>query len=196
MPRIARRAAPPTSPDVEPPQPHNRLLVERKLAPADAIDRTRVLANLAESPLAWLVRRGHVSARQFSAGERLRGDFQRASLAPRVTMRWDAAPADRGARGAPDALDPTMAQIAARARFDAAIAAAGRGLSDVLWRVVCLGEGLETAERALGWPSRAGKVVLGLALDRLADFYDRGAAAPPRPTAASAARSQVAECAA
>ena len=26
-------------------------------------------------------------------------------------------------------------------------------------------------ERALGWPARAGKLVLGLALDRLADFY-------------------------
>lgn len=196
MPKIARRNAPLAAPDVDPPQPNNRLLAERRLAPADAIDRMRVLANLAESPLAWLVRRGHVTARQFNAGERIRGDFQRASLAPRVTMRWDAAPADRQARGAPDALDPTTAQIAARARFDAAIAAAGRGLSDVLWRVVCLGEGLETAERALGWPSRAGKVVLSLALDRLADFYERGGTAAPRAPERSAARSQVPERAA
>jgi len=36
---------------------------------------------------------------------------------------------------------------------------------------VCNGDGLETAERALGWPARAGKVVLLLALDRLGDFY-------------------------
>jgi hypothetical protein len=34
-----------------------------------------------------------------------------------------------------------------------------------------MGEGLETAERALGWPSRAGKLVLRLALDRLATHY-------------------------
>jgi hypothetical protein len=27
------------------------------------------------------------------------------------------------------------------------------------------------AETALGWPARAGKLVLGLALDRVADFY-------------------------
>jgi hypothetical protein len=41
----------------------------------------------------------------------------------------------------------------------------------VLWRIVCAGEGLAAAEKALGWPSRAGKLVLGLALDRLADHY-------------------------
>jgi hypothetical protein len=44
-------------------------------------------------------------------------------------------------------------------------------LADVAWRVLCLGEGLETAERALGWPSRAGKLVLTLALDRLVAHY-------------------------
>jgi hypothetical protein len=41
----------------------------------------------------------------------------------------------------------------------------------VLWRVVCAGEGMRDAERALGWPARAGKLVLGLALDRLARYY-------------------------
>jgi hypothetical protein len=34
-----------------------------------------------------------------------------------------------------------------------------------------LGEGMREAETALGWPARAGKVVLCLALDRVADFY-------------------------
>ena len=41
----------------------------------------------------------------------------------------------------------------------------------MLWRTVCGGEGMRDAERALGWPARAGKLVLGLALDRLAEFY-------------------------
>lgn len=129
-----------------------------------------VTTNLAESPLAWLVRRGMVSARQFEAGERLRDDFMRAGLAPSVTMRWHAV-ADRRRYGPAEALDPTMAQLAAKQRFEGAAAAAGPGLNDVLWRVVCLGEGLVTAEAALGWPVRAGKLVLGLALDRVADFY-------------------------
>lgn len=51
---------------------------------------------LAESPLGWLVCRGMVDARQFEAGERLRGDFAPASLAPHTTMAWDAGPTTRG----------------------------------------------------------------------------------------------------
>lgn len=153
------------------PDARNRLLDTRLLSPGEAIDRLRVAVNLAESPLGWLMRRGMVSVAQFDAGERLRGDFLRAGQAPRVTMRWDSAPAGRTARGAPDAIDPGSAQIAAKARFEAAVDAVGGGLSDILWRVICMGEGLETAERGLGWPSRAGKLVLLLALDRLVGFY-------------------------
>jgi hypothetical protein len=132
--------------------------------------RRSVTVNLAESPLGWLRARGRIDARQFEAGERLRGDYETAALGPRVTMRWDAAPGGKH-RGPAGHLDPTTAQIAAKRRFDEAIAAAGPGLADVLWRVVCAGEGLPDAERALGWPARAGKLVLGLALDRLADHY-------------------------
>ncbi len=129
-----------------------------------------VTVNLAESPLGWLAARGLVDARQVEAGERLRADHETASIAPGVTMRW-AARVDGGRRGGDGRLDPTSAQLAAKRRFDAAIAAAGPGLGDVLWRVVCAGEGLPVAERALGWPARAGRVVLTLALDRLAAHY-------------------------
>ena len=127
-----------------------------------------VTVNLAESPLGWLRARGLVDARQFEAGERLRGDYETAALGPRVTMRWDGARVDGGGG---EGLDPTLAQIAAKRRFDAAITASGRGLSDILWRVVCAGEGVPAAEKALGWPARAGRLVLTLALDRLADHY-------------------------
>jgi Domain of unknown function (DUF6456) len=88
-----------------------------------------------------------------------------------VTMRWDAAPIGRDARGAPDGAGASEPQIAARRRFEAAVEAVGSGLSDVLWRIVCAGEGMRDVERALGWPARAGKLVLSLALDRLADHY-------------------------
>ncbi|MEI9927583.1 MAG: DUF6456 domain-containing protein [Sphingomonas sp.] len=145
----------------------------REAAPGGKARRS-VTVNIAESPLGWLRARGHVDARQFEAGERLRGDYETAALAPRVTMRWDVGPRAAGRRGAPGAVDPTLAQVAAKRRFDAAIAAAGPGLADVLWRVVCAGEGLATAEKALGWPTRAGKLVLGLALDRVAAHYRLG----------------------
>src|SRR4051794_6639897 len=48
-----------------------------------------------EAPLGWLVSRGHQTRRQFDAGERLRSDWERAQLAWRVTMGWDAAAAGR-----------------------------------------------------------------------------------------------------
>ena len=131
----------------------------------------RRIVNVAESPLTWLRARGMIGERQYLAGDALRADYERAQLAPSVTMRWDAGAPKRKAGAQPVAPDPTSAQIDAKARFDAAVAAVGPGLSDILWRVVCAGEGLSGAERELGWPARAGKLVLGLALDRLADFY-------------------------
>jgi hypothetical protein len=130
-----------------------------------------VTVNLADSPLGWLKARGLVSDRQFEAGEQLRRDWELAQLGPRVTMRWDSAPPDGNARGAPRGQDPSLAQIAARQRFDQAVAAVGGGLDSILWRIVCAGEGMREAEQALGWPARAGRLVLALALDRLADFY-------------------------
>ena len=127
--------------------------------------------NLAESPLGWLHARGHVTTRQFQAGERLRCDWERAQLDPQVTMRWDAAPTRRGRGGRGVAIDPSASQIDARRRFAAAVDHVGPGLADIVWRIICAGEGMRQAETALGWPARAGKLVLGLALDRIADFY-------------------------
>ena len=130
--------------------------------------RRSVTVNAAESPLGWLFARNLVTQRQFDAGERLRADWERAQLAPRVTMAWDAAPVARGRGGSATDCDITGAQLDAKRRFDAAVATAGPGLADILWRVVCAGEGMREAETALGWPARAGKLVLTLALDRVA----------------------------
>ena len=152
-----------------------RTLVERDLTSegprreaATTRGRRSVTINLGESPLTWLHARGHLSDRQFDAGERLRADYERAQLAPSVTMRWDAVRIKGSGDGG---LTPGERQLAAKARFDAALAGAGPGLADVLWRVACAGESLPVAEKALAWPVRSGKLVLRLALDRVADFY-------------------------
>ncbi len=151
------------------------MLVTRQLTPegprrGKQIERgaRTVTVNLGESPLAWLHARGHLTDRQHDAGERLRSDYERAELSPSITMRWDTVRiAGTGDRG----LTPSECQAAARKRFDSAIAHAGNGLSDILWRVACAGEGLPAAEKALDWPARSGKLVLRIALDRIADFY-------------------------
>lgn len=150
-----------------------RVLVERRIEDGGSATRRArrsVTVNQVESPLGWLHRHGHLDRRQFDAGEQLRGDWERANLSPCLTMRWELGP-KVPRRSAGGGLDATERQTAAKARFEEALAAAGPGMSDILWRVVCAGEGMRDAETALGWPARAGKLVLRMALDRVASFY-------------------------
>lgn len=151
-----------------------RVLVERSLggtAPGTKSARRSVTVNEVESPLGWLRSRGHLSRRQFEAGEQLRADWEAAQLSPSVTMRWDPSPVVKGKGASGTDMTRSERQIAAKRRFDHALAEAGPGLSDILWRIVCAGEGMRDAETALGWPARAGKLVLAMALDRIADYY-------------------------
>ncbi|HSM54028.1 MAG TPA: DUF6456 domain-containing protein [Erythrobacter sp.] len=152
-----------------------RMLVERELTLEGPLrgegaggKRRTVTVNLAESPLSWLHARGHLDNRLFDAGERLRSDFERAQLGPSFTMRWE--PVRVKASG-DVGLSPTERQIAAKARFDGAMREAGNGLQDILWRVVCAGDGIPEAEKQLDWPTRSGKLVLRLALERVACSY-------------------------
>ncbi len=137
----------------------------------DARKIRSVTMNLAESPLGWLMARGFVSDRQFAAGELLRRDYETACLGQRTTMNWDAPPLNKRARSAKHPGQSTVFQMSAKQRFDAAIAHAGPGLADILWRVVCGCEPMPIAEKSLGWPARAGRIVLMIALDRIADHY-------------------------
>ena len=146
-------------------------IVERTIEGPDG-KAMQVMMNLAESPVSWLHARGRISQRQHDAAEKLRGDWERAQMGARVTMNWESAAAPSGTRrGAPGGPSQGEGQIAARERLNGAMDAAGPGLVDILWRVACAGESLAAAERALDWPSRAGKLVLGFALDRVADYY-------------------------
>ena len=153
-----------------------RPLTERPMAEpgGDTIGRKiarTVTVNLAESPLSWLHARGHLTDRQLLAGETLRGDYEKAAMGPNVTMRWENIPLSRQKRGAPAGLNQTERMISAKKRFDEALAALGPDLSDIAWRVICAGESMPSAEREMAWPVRSGKLVLRIALDRLADFY-------------------------
>jgi|KBSMisStaDraftv2_1062788.scaffolds.fasta_scaffold483014_2 hypothetical protein len=129
-----------------------------------------VVVNQAESPLARLRQRNFINALQFDAGERLRHDFTIARIAPRLGIDLGA-PILRKARGQQGATLLNDTVLAAKQRFSAAMRAVGPGLNALLFDVCCHLRGLEEAERAKGWPQRSAKVVLGIALDRLADHY-------------------------
>lgn len=150
-----------------------RPMAERSISDDDSNKRIlrSVTINLAESPLSWLHSRGHLTNRQLLSGEKLRDDYEAAMLGPRVTMNWENTPISRNRRAAPAIMADSERMLSAKDRFDNAIAALGRDLADIAWRVICAGEGVSTAERAMAWPARSGKLVLRIALDRLADFY-------------------------
>jgi hypothetical protein len=138
--------------------------------------RAVVSMDAAESPLVWLARRKGRDGRaliepvQLQAGERLRADFTRAQLMPRVTANWTSAVAqDR--RGGNRAATFSDAVIAARQRLRQALDAVGPEFIGLLLDVCCFLKRLEDIERERGWPARSAKVVLQLALDRLARHY-------------------------
>ncbi|WP_397581647.1 DUF6456 domain-containing protein [Sphingorhabdus sp.] len=147
-----------------------RMLVEHPHAESPGTQRI-VTINLSESPLSWLHARGHLSNRQMLAGETLRGDYESAALGPHITMTWENIPRSRRKRGASMALNRTERMMQSKHRFDSALIALGPDLSDIAWRVICVGESVPIAEREMSWPVRSGKLVLKIALDRLAAFY-------------------------
>lgn len=131
-----------------------------------------VTRNMAESPLARLKMRGLLDATQFAAGEKLRRDFEQSQIAPRMGVNWDS-PVVSGARGAgADGISDIA--LMARQRLNMALAATGPGLSDLLFDVCCHLSTLEAVESARGWAKSAARVVLKIALDRLAMHYGMG----------------------
>lgn len=140
-------------------------------------EENRPLRNLAETPLAWFARhrdrrgRPFLDERLIAAGERLRNDFEMAGLRPRMTVTYSPVAGEGGRRPVPPD-GSVCGRIDAHRRFTRALEAVGPGLGDILIEVCCFLNGLEAAERQLGWPQRAGKLVLKLALERLANHYE------------------------
>ncbi|WP_076529114.1 DUF6456 domain-containing protein [Gemmobacter megaterium] len=137
----------------------------------------RIRYNMAESPAVALGRRRDkdgvpfLSAEQVAAAERLREDFELAQMGPRVAQNWDRflTAGTRGDFG--PGRGPAEGPRGARERVAAALRDLGPGLGDMVLRCCCYLEGLETAEKRLGWSARSGKVVLRIALDRLRRHY-------------------------
>lgn len=129
----------------------------------------------AESPLVWLARRKGTDGRaliaphQLQAGERLRREFTCGQLMPRTTSNWDAPVAGRH-RSATGAT-PADRVLIARQQVRHALDAVGPEFAGLLLDVCCFLKRLDEVERERRWPARSAKVVLQLALERLARHY-------------------------
>ena len=112
-----------------------------------------------------------IESHQLQAGERLRAEFTRAHLMPRTTSNWsNPIPSDRRSGGHHASFLPDTV-IAARQRVHHALDAVGPEFSGLLVDVCCFLKRLEVTERERGWPARSAKIVLQLALERLARHY-------------------------
>ncbi len=133
--------------------------------------------NVAESPLAMLARRKGKDGNPFlesplvQAGERFREDFELAQMGPKVAQNWERfmSTGDRSCFASEGEI--TSGSRAARDRILSALEDLGPGLGDIIMRCCCFLEGLETAEKRMGWSARSGKVVLRIALQRLRRHY-------------------------
>lgn len=158
----------------------HRILDQARMETVDGWESVTI--NLAESPLGQLARRRgkdggrYLSEAELQAGERLRADFTRGQLMPKLGANWGAL-ATSGRRGgqAGGAVDLTDAALAARQRVEKAVDATGPELSGVLLDICCFLKGLEQVEAERGWPVRSAKVMLKAALGALARHYE-----PPR----------------
>ncbi|NVO55038.1 helix-turn-helix domain-containing protein [Rhodobacteraceae bacterium B1Z28] len=138
----------------------------------------RVRYSAAESPLVALARRRDRDGKPFldetlvGAGERLREDFELAQIGPQVAQNWDRF-LTAGGRGSFDSeTHGGRGSSDARDRVARALSDLGPGLSDVALRCCCYLEGLELAEKRMGWSARSGKIVLRIALQRLKRHYE------------------------
>ena len=145
-------------------------------APDEGATPRRPRYGAAESPLVALARRRGRDGARFipddlvRAGERLREDFELSQMGPRVTQDWSrflTAPGGGDMSGGHE-----RGFEAARRRVEGALHDLGPGLGDIALRCCCHLEGLERAERRMGWSARSGKIVLRIALQRLKRHYE------------------------
>ncbi len=169
-------------------------LVADNLHPTSNLDlcrtgyqKKKIQVNRNEAPLMRLYSRrtkagiSYISTDEFHAGERLRQDFERGQLQPRITANYECVIAS----SSKSAFGPTSADISdfavdARTRISNAIDLLGPELAGVALDICCFLKGFELVERERCWPPRSAKLMLKTALGMLSKHY--GIAAHTRNT--------------
>lgn len=147
----------------------------------------QVLVDHKESPLTWLAKRKSKNGRplldpyQFASGERLRATFEKSQMSPKITQNWDRLTSSLSKHDKNSFNEALLsdAVMSAKQNYHAALEAVGPELSGILIDICCEQRGLEDAEKRNGWPKRSGKIILSMALTRLARYY--GFISTPKP---------------
>ena len=103
----------------------------------------------------------------------MREDFELVQMGARVGQNWSRFLTAGVMGGVPSDNFAATGPAAACQRFESALAALGADLGDVVLRCCCHLEGLESAERRMGWSARSGKIVLRIGLQRLSHHYQQ-----------------------
>lgn len=154
-------------------EPKARCLADQEPSETHNGGKRRAKYNFAESPVTAMARRREKNGSPFlapelvGAAERLREDFELAQMGPRAAQNSE----QFLAAGATPNADAADGPSKARNRVLNALEDLGPGLGDVALRVCCFLEGLEAAEKRMGWSARSGKIVLRIALQRLRLHY-------------------------
>lgn len=137
----------------------------------------QVQMNMNESPLLRLFSRktkngtSYITMEEFQAGERLRQDFERGQLQPKITASLQGSMGSAGRAGRSSVEEITDFALDARKRVGKAIENLGPELSGVTLDICCFLKGLESVERERAWPPRSAKLMLKTALALLARHY-------------------------
>lgn len=139
---------------------------------------TKVRMNVEVSPLLSLYRQRDkfgerfLSDNEFAAGEKLRNDYVCSNMGKMSGSNWTGIARDKSvARSVSQSDDGNIRAIDAKRRVMGALASVGSMLDRVLFSVLLREQGLNSLEMNYQWPNRSAKVVLKIALAKLAAHY-------------------------
>ncbi len=136
-----------------------------------------IKVNLAESPLAVLYRmktssgQSFLTEAEFNAGERLRSDFTRGSMIPRITANWEANVNSHSRGASHGGVELSDGALSARLRVEKALDAVGSELSGALVDICCFLKTVSQVEAERLWPARSAKMMIKTGLSMLHRHY-------------------------
>jgi len=137
---------------------------------------TAVRVNVEASPLLKMYKqrdkfgKRFLSDKEFAAGEKLRNDYACSNMGRMSGSNWTGVARDKSVALSTFA-DGNINAIDAKRRVMEALAWSGPMLDRVLFSVLLREQGLNSLEMDRHWPSRSAKIVLKIALARLALHY-------------------------